>query len=351
MKKFFLFLIFTSLAFVACGQNSIVNEVDNTSPLTINPLVNFSLFFNELTQSEKDCLMSKFQNKDEMVNFVSSDSLPNDQMSGCLSELTNFRIIQGLLISNNIQLDETEKQCIKDKMSSENFDYLGYKFGKPVFTYSISSLFCLSSASRQNFSLNFQSFIESEPILRVLPDNLDSLECIATKTDNETIMNSLDSIYINSGAFPIQILSLLPYLVECSELPSELSTAGLDINSSKCLSDKLASNFSGIGENFLLEIPQIIQDVESCSINSEELLSYFEIEIPSSNDDLEIPEELQDQVLGDDRFICLSEKLELSDVLEFLYTGTLSESVINSANECDISKEEIEDLDISELLN
>ena len=165
------------------------------------------------------------------------------------------------------------------------------------------------------------------------------------------IMNSLDSIYINSGAFPIQILSLLPYLVECSELPSELSTAGLDINSSKCLSDKLASNFSGIGENFLLEIPQIIQDVESCSINSEELLSYFEIEIPSSNDDLEIPEELQDRVLGDDRFICLSEKLELSDVLEFLYTGTLSDSVINSANECDISKEEIEDLDISELLN
>ena len=115
--------------------------------------------------------------------------------------------------------------------------------------------------------------------------------------------------------------------------------------------NKLASNFSGIGENFLLEIPQIIQDVESCSINSEELLSYFEIEIPSSNDDLEIPEELQDRVLGDDRFICLSEKLELSDVLEFLYTGTLSDSVINSANECDISKEEIEDLDISELLN
>ena len=236
-------------------------------------------------------------------------------------------------------------------MSSENFDYLGYKFGKPVFTYSISSLFCLSSASRQNFSLNFQSFIESEPILRVLPDNLDSLECIARKTDNETIMNSLDSIYINSGAFPIQILSLLPYLVECSELPSELSTAGLDINSSKCLSDKLATNFSGIGENFLLEIPQIIQDVESCNINSEKLLSYFEIEIPSSNDDLDIPEELQNQVLGDDRFICLSEKLELSDVLEFLYTGTLSDSVLNSANECDISKEEIEDLDISELLN
>ena len=184
-----------------------------------------------------------------------------------------------------------------------------------------------------------------------MPDNLDSLECIAIKTDNETIMNSLDSIYINSGAFPIQILSLLPYLVECSELPSELSTAGLDINSSKCLSDKLATNFSGIGENFLLEIPQIIQDVESCNINSEKLLSYFEIEIPSSNDDLDIPEELQNQVLGDDRFICLSEKLELSDVLEFLYTGTLSDSVINSANECDISKEEIEDLDISELLN
>ena len=81
------------------------------------------------------------------------------------------------------------------------------------------------------------------------------------------------------------------------------------------------------------------------------VLSYFEIEIPSSNDDLDIPEELQNQVLGDDRFICLSEKLELSDVLEFLYTGTLSDSVLNSANECDISKEEIEDLDISELLN
>ena len=61
-------------------------------------------------------------------------------------------------------------------------------------------------------------------------------------------------------------------IVECSELPSELSTAGLDINSSKCLSDKLATNCSGIGENFLLEIPQIIQDVESYNINSEKLV-------------------------------------------------------------------------------
>ena len=77
-----------------------------------------------------------------MVNFVSSDSLPNEEMSGCLSKNTNFRIIQGLLLSNKVVLSIEEKQCIEEKISSSEFDYLGDSFGKPIFTYSLSSLFC-----------------------------------------------------------------------------------------------------------------------------------------------------------------------------------------------------------------
>ena len=234
MKKFFLFLIFVISIFISCDQNSDLNDFDLTSPLTINPLLNFSLFYNELSQSEKDCLSSKFNNKDEMVNFVSSDSLPNEEMSGCLSKNTNFRIIQGLLLSNNVVLSIEEKQCIEEKISSSEFDYLGDSFGKPIFTYSLSSLFCLGSLSRENFSLNFESFIDNEPILNVLPNDLDSLECIALKTDNNIIMDSLDSIYLNSGNFPVQILSLMPYLVECTDIPQELSSSGLDKNSSIC---------------------------------------------------------------------------------------------------------------------
>ena len=351
MKKFFLFLILVISIFISCDQNSDLNDFDLTSPLTINPLLNFSLFYNELSQSEKDCLSSKFNNKDEMVNFVSSDSLPNEEMSGCLSKNTNFRIIQGLLLSNNVVLSIEEKQCIEEKISSSEFDYLGKSFGKPIFTYSLSSLFCLGSLSRENFSLNFESFIDNEPILNVLPNDLDSLECIALKTDNNIIMDSLDSIYLNSGSFPVQILSLMPYLVECTDIPQELSSSGLDKNSSICLSDKLAINFSGLGDNFLLEIPQIINDIEECGINSEKLLAYFELDFIDPEQSLDIPQELQDQVLGDERFSCLSETLELSDVLEFLLTGILSEKIINSASQCGISEEEIQELDISELIN
>ena len=41
----------------------------------------------------------------------------------------------------------------------------------------------------------------------------------------------------------------------------------------------------------------------------------------------EIPKEIEEQVLSDDRFLCLTEKLELTDILEFLYTGILSEKI------------------------
>ena len=164
-------------------------------------------------------------------------------------------------------------------------------------------------------------------------------------------MDSLDSIYLNSGNFPVQILSLMPYLVECTDIPQELSSSGLDKNSSICLSDKLAINFSGLGDNFLLEIPQIINDIEECGINSEKLLAYFELDFIDPEQSLDIPQELEDQVLGDERFSCLSETLELSDVLEFLLTGILSEKIINSAYQCGISEEEIQELDISELIN
>ena len=56
------------------------------------------------------------------------------------------------------------------------------------------------------------------------------------------------------------------------------------------------------------------------------------------------------QVSTDDRFICLSEKLDMNDVLEFLYTGKLSNNALEVAESCDISKEEIESLDLSEIL-
>ena len=39
-----------------------------------------------------------------------------------------------------------------------------------------------------------------------------------------------------------------------------------------------------------------------------------------------------------------------NDVLEFLYTGQLSSSALDAAEMCDISKEEIESLDLSEIL-
>jgi len=40
----------------------------------------------------------------------------------------------------------------------------------------------------------------------------------------------------------------------------------------------------------------------------------------------------------------------LTDILEFLYTGILSEKIIKSATDCDIAKEEIENIDLSEIL-
>ena len=40
----------------------------------------------------------------------------------------------------------------------------------------------------------------------------------------------------------------------------------------------------------------------------------------------------------------------MNDVLEFLYTGKLSSNALDAAEKCDISKEEIESLDLSEIL-
>jgi hypothetical protein len=97
------------------------------------------------------------------------------------------------------------------------------------------------------------------------------------------------------------------------------------------------------------------------------LLRYFEINIPEiveeeqaeeekeeqaeeEKKEIEVPKEIEEQVLSDDRFLCLTEKLELKDILEFLYSGILSEKIIKSANDCDIAKEEIENIDLSEIL-
>ena len=163
-------------------------------------------------------------------------------------------------------------------------------------------------------------------------------------------MEALNSIYLNSGIFPVQIISLLPNLIDCTTLPNELLDSGIDEKSSICLSEKLALNFSSLGDNFLLEIPKLLLDIESCDIDSEKLLTYFGIDLPSSNEDLEISEIIENDSIADERFICLSSELELSDILEFLYTGVLSDNALEVANGCGISKDEIENLDLSEII-
>jgi len=109
-------------------------------------------------------------------------------------------------------------------------------------------------------------------------------------------------------------------------------------------------NFSSLGENFLLEIPKIILDIDSCNIDSEKLLNYFAINLPFSDEELEFPEIIQNDSITDERFICLSSELDLSDVLEFLSTGVLSDNALEAANDCEISKDEIENLDLSEII-
>ena len=184
--------------------------------------------------------------------------------------------------------------------------------------------------------------------------------------------DSLEYIYSSGGFFPIQILSQLPTLIDCIEIPEELSSTGLNKTSSQCLSDKLSIVFADPTnpEIDIFQIPAIILDIENCDVDAISLLRYFEINIPEIVEEeeeevveevkkeekkekevsKEIPKEIEEQVLSDDRFLCLTEKLELTDILEFLYTGILSEKIIKSATDCDIAKEEIENIDLSEIL-
>ena len=184
--------------------------------------------------------------------------------------------------------------------------------------------------------------------------------------------DSLEYIYSSGGFFPIQILSQLPTLIDCIEIPEELSSTGLNKTSSQCLSDKLSIVFSDPTnpEIDIFQIPAIILDIENCGVDAISLLLYFEINIPEIVEEeeaevveevkkeekkekevpKEIPKEIEEQVLSDDRFLCLTEKLELTDILEFLYTGILSEKIIKSATDCEIAKEEIENIDLSEIL-
>jgi len=348
MKNFFLVLFFL-ISIISCSQSD-SGGVLKSSPISINPLVNFNSFYNELESSEQDCLLSEFSAKDKMNIYVSDNSIPSQKLSGCLGENTNYRILQGLFLVRNIELDSQERECLTENSLNEKFDYLGETFGAPLFTYSLGSLFCLNQLSREKYKLNLENFIDNEPIVKVLPNDINSLECIAIKTSNQTSMEALNSIYLNSGIFPVQIISLLPNLIDCTTLPNELLDSGIDEKSSICLSEKLALNFSSLGDNFLLEIPKLLLDIESCDIDSEKLLTYFGIDLPSSNEDLEISEIIENDSIADERFICLSSELELSDILEFLYTGVLSDNALEVANGCGISKDEIENLDLSEII-
>ena len=245
-----------------------------------------------------------------------------------------------------------------------------------MFTYTLGSLFCLEPSSREQYESKkihlFEGFIESKPLLSILPNNINTLECISNTSSFDLTKDSLEYIYSSGGFFPIQILSQLPTLIDCIEIPEELSSTGLNKTSSQCLSDKLSIVFADPTnpEIDIFQIPAIILDIENCDVDAISLLRYFEINIPEiveeeeeevveveeegqeeeEKKEIEVPEEIEEQVLSDDRFLCLTEKLELTDILEFLYTGILSEKIIKSATECDISKEEIENIDLSEIL-
>ena len=351
--KNFLFLL-ASIVIVSCGQNQLNQETNLLSPITINPLIDFESFYNELPAEEKDCLAEDFTDSGELVSFIEEGSLPRNELSDCLSLGTNFRILQGILINKNIQLSDEEKNCISSKNQDEYFDYLGENFGSPMFTYSLGTLFCLDQSSRNNFDTNsgeniFDDLIDNKALISILPSNIDSIECLANKTGFNSTKDSLTYIYTSGGLFPLQIFSDLSSITECIEIPQELIDLGLDNNSSICLSEKLQDAFSDPLNPSLTDLPQVILELEKCDIDSVALLTYFEFDIPdpdTNNEEIEILEE----VSTDDRFICLSEKLDMNDVLEFLYTGKLSSSALDAAEKCDISKEEIESLDLSEFL-
>ena len=352
MNKILLFLAI--ILIFSCGQNQLDEEIEMIDPITINPLIDFESFYNQLPAKEKDCLVENFDNSNQLVSFIDEGSLPRSELANCLSIGTNFRILQGILINKSIQLSDSEKDCINSKNDEEYFDYLGEKFGSPMFTYSLGTLFCLNDSSRNIFDTNsgeniFEDLIDNKALVSILPSNIDSIECLANKTGFNSTKDSLTYIYTSGGLFPLQIFSDLSSITECIEIPQELIDLGLDNNSSICLSEKLQDAFSDPLNPSLTDLPQVILELEKCDIDSVALLTYFEFDIPdpdTNNEEIEILEE----VSTDDRFICLSEKLDMNDVLEFLYTGQLSSSALDAAEKCDISKEEIESLDLSEIL-
>ena len=95
MKKIILSLFFI-LFIISCSQGDNIDVLKKTSPISINPLVNFTSFYNELEPSEQDCLLSEFSGKNEIINFVSDNSIPSQKLSDCIGQNTNFRILQGL---------------------------------------------------------------------------------------------------------------------------------------------------------------------------------------------------------------------------------------------------------------
>ena len=131
MNKFLFFL--TTILIVSCGQNQLNEQTNLISPITINPLIDFESFYNELPSNEKDCLVDDFNDSGELISFIDEESLPRNELSNCLSLETNFRILQGILINKNIQLSDVEKDCISSKNQEEYFDYLGENFGSPMF--------------------------------------------------------------------------------------------------------------------------------------------------------------------------------------------------------------------------
>jgi len=348
MNKLLLFIIF--ILFITCGQNQVDPPVDNETPITVNPLVNLESFLNELPENEKNCLMP---------DFSFSETLPNPKIPDCLSSNTNFRIIQGLLINKNIGLSPEELLCIKSNNQNEKFDYLRESFGTPIFTYSLGTLFCLSENSREIYDSSkggdlFEGIIDNKPLISILPKNIDSLECFAgisgdRNKDIENTREALSYIYLSGGLFPIQIFSDLSNLVECIEIPEELVDLGLNESSAVCLSHKLENIFSDPLNPSINDVPKIIIELEGCYIDAIALLKYFEFEVPESEENIE-EENISDEAITDERFICLSQELDMNDVLEFLYTRKLSQKALSSAEQCGITKEEIESIDLSELL-
>lgn len=357
MKR--ILIIFILVFLISCGQNIEESSLLDETPITVNPMVNFKSFLEELPEAEKNCFYKDFSNEKSALDFYSDTSLPNPEISNCLSQNTNFRIIQGILINRNIDLSQEELSCIKSNNQNEKFDYLTESFGTPVFTYSLGTLFCLNQTSRNIYDLSkngdlFEGLIENKPLASILPKNINSLECFAGTSDNkndsfQSTKEALEFIYSSGGLFPIQIFSDISNLAECIEIPKELVEIGLNESSAECLSYKLGDVFSDPLNPSLTDLPNIIIELERCDIDAEELLRYFEFELPGSENILE-EQSIPEEALTDERFICFSKELDMNDVLEFLYTRKLTSNALSSAESCGITKEEIESIDLSELL-